>query len=64
MVSWGSRAGMRPRSVSTMMLANKLDQPLARQFPGAARAADFYDRCIEAGTRLAMPTARPARGRA
>jgi hypothetical protein len=47
-----------------MMLANKLDQPLARQFPGAARAADFYDRCIEAGTRLAMPTARPARGRA
>jgi hypothetical protein len=49
---------------STMMLAYKLDQSLARQFPGAARSADFHDRCIEAGTRLAMPTARPARGSA
>jgi hypothetical protein len=38
---------------STIMLAGKLDQSLARQFPGAARTADFHDRCIDAGTRLA-----------
>jgi hypothetical protein len=30
------------------MLAGKLDQSLARQFPGAARMADFHDRCIDA----------------
>ena len=49
---------------STMMLADQLDHSLARQFPGAARAADFHDRCMEAGIRLAVPTARPARGSA
>jgi transcriptional regulator with XRE-family HTH domain len=43
----------------TMMLAGKLDQSLARQFPGAARTADFRDRYIEAGTRLALPAPRP-----
>jgi transcriptional regulator with XRE-family HTH domain len=49
---------------STMMLAHKLDRSLARQFPGAARVADLHDRCIEASTRLAIPTTRPVRGSA
>jgi hypothetical protein len=44
---------------STLMLAGKLDQSLARQFPGAARTADFHDRCIDAGTRLARSATHP-----
>jgi hypothetical protein len=44
---------------STMMLADKLDQSLTWQFPGAARTTDFHDRCVEAGTRHALSAAGP-----
>jgi hypothetical protein len=44
------------------MLAGKLDQSQARQFPGAARIEDFHDRCIEAGTRLALSATHRPRG--
>jgi hypothetical protein len=43
----------------TMVLAGKLDQTLARQFPQAASAADFRARYLDAGTRLALPALRP-----
>ena len=39
----------------TMVLAGKLDQMLARRFPGAGSAADFHARYLDAGTRLALP---------
>jgi hypothetical protein len=42
---------------STMMLADKLDQSLTRQFPSAAPTTDFHDRCIEAGARHALSAA-------
>jgi hypothetical protein len=47
---------------STMMLADKLDQSLARQFPGAAPTTDFHNRCIEAAARLALSAAGPRSG--
>ena len=43
----------------TMVLAGKLDQALARQFPRAAAAADFHARYLDAGTRLALPAPHP-----
>jgi hypothetical protein len=39
----------------TMVLAGKLHQSLARQFPRAAAAADFHARYMDAGRRLALP---------
>jgi hypothetical protein len=45
----------------TMVLAGKLDQALARQFPGAAPMAHFHARYLEAGTRLALPPPRPVK---
>ena len=42
----------------TMVLAGKLDQTLARQFPRAASAADFRARYLDAGARLALPASR------
>ena len=45
----------------TMVLAGKLDQALARQFPGAAHAADFHARYLNAVTRLALTAPHPAR---
>lgn len=47
---------------STTVLAAKLDQTLARQFPGAAQTADFHDRYVDAGARLALSA--PALSRA
>jgi hypothetical protein len=51
---------------STMMLAGKLDQSLTQQFPGAARTADFHDRCIDAGSchALSLTRSRPGGGSA
>lgn len=43
----------------TMVLAGKLDQALGRRFPGAASAADFRARYLDAGTRLALPARHP-----
>ena len=43
----------------TMVLAGKLDQSLARQFPRAASIADFHARYLDAGTRLALPPPPP-----
>ena len=43
----------------TMVLAGKLDQTLARQFPRAASATDFHARYLDAGTRVALPAPRP-----
>jgi hypothetical protein len=43
----------------TMVLAGKLDQTLARQFPRAASAADFRACYLDAGTRLVLPASRP-----
>jgi hypothetical protein len=45
----------------TMVLAGKLDQSLARTSPGAAYAADFHARYIDAGQRLALPAGRQER---
>lgn len=42
----------------TIVLAGKLDQALAGQFPAAADAADFHACYLEAGTRLALPAPR------
>jgi transcriptional regulator with XRE-family HTH domain len=42
----------------TIVLAAKLDQALAGQFPAAAYAADFHARYLEAGTTLALPAPR------
>jgi hypothetical protein len=42
----------------TIVLAGKLDQALAGQFPAAAYVADFHARYLEAGTRLALPGPR------
>jgi hypothetical protein len=49
-----------------MVLAGKLDQSLAGQFPGAAHAADFHARYIDAGARLALsaPALQPGKDRA
>ena len=47
----------------TMVLVGKLDQALARQFPGAAPMADFHARCLDAGTRFALPAPPPRPGR-
>ena len=47
----------------TMVLAGKLDQALARRFPGAASAADFHARYLDAGTRLALPAPPPQPGK-
>lgn len=47
----------------TMVLAGKLDQALAGQFPAAAYAADFHVRYLEAGTRLALPAPRSQPGK-
>lgn len=44
----------------TMVLAGKLDQALARRFPGATRAADFHARYLDASIRLAL---RPPSGK-
>ncbi len=46
-----------------MVLAGKLDQALAGQFPAAAYAADFHVRYLEAGTRLALPAPRSQPGK-
>ena len=43
----------------TMVLAGKLDQTLARRYPGAPSATDFHARYLDAGTRLALPAPRP-----
>jgi len=43
----------------TMVLAGKLDQALARRFPGAPSTADFRARYLDAGTRLALPALPP-----
>ena len=43
----------------TLVLAGKLDQSLARRFPGAASATDFHARYLDAGTRLALPAPHP-----
>jgi transcriptional regulator with XRE-family HTH domain len=48
----------------TIVLAGKLDQALAGQFPIAAYAADFHARYLEAGIRLALPAPRSQAGRA
>jgi hypothetical protein len=45
-----------------MVLAGKLDQALARRFPDAPSATDFHARCLDAGTRLALPAPRPQQG--
>lgn len=42
----------------TMVLAGKLDQALARRFPGAGSATDFHARYLDAGTRVALPARR------
>lgn len=47
----------------TMVLAGKLDQSLARQFPGAAHAADFHARYADAGTRLTLSAPAPGQAR-
>ena len=47
----------------TIVLAGKLDQALAGQFPAAAYAADFHARYLEAGTMLALPAPRPQPGK-
>jgi len=53
------RCAARGRLVwPTMVLAGKLDQALARRFPGAASAADFHARYLDAGIRLALPAPR------
>jgi len=44
-----------------MVLAGKLDQALAGQFPAAQCAADFHARYLEAGTRIALPAPRSRR---
>jgi hypothetical protein len=46
-----------------MVLAGKLDQALARQFPRAAFTADFHAHYLDAGTRLAMPAPRSQPGK-
>lgn len=46
----------------TMVLAGKLDQSLAARSPGFPHAMDFRVRYIDAGTRLALPAAPPAKG--
>ena len=48
----------------TIVLAGKLDQALAGQFPAAAHAADFHARYLEAGIRLALPAPRSQPGKA
>ena len=40
----------------------QLDQTLGRRFPGAASAADFRARYLDAGTRLALPAPHPQPG--
>jgi transcriptional regulator with XRE-family HTH domain len=47
----------------TMVLAGKLDQSLAGQFPGDARAADFHARYLDAGNHFALnaPPSQPGR---
>jgi len=47
----------------TMVLAGKLDQALARRFPGAASAADFRARYLDAGACIALPAPRPQPGK-
>ena len=47
----------------TMVLAGKLDQALARQFPRAAVTTDFHARYLDAGTRLTLPAPRPQPGK-
>jgi hypothetical protein len=47
----------------TMVLAGKLNQALARRFPGAAQAADFHARYLDAGARLALPAPPPQPGK-
>jgi transcriptional regulator with XRE-family HTH domain len=47
----------------TMVLADKLDQALANQFPEAASAANFHTRYLDAGTRLALPALRSQPGK-
>jgi transcriptional regulator with XRE-family HTH domain len=47
----------------TIVLAGKLDQALARRFPGATGAADFHARYLDAGTRLALPAPHPQPGK-
>jgi hypothetical protein len=47
----------------TLVLADKLDQALAGQFPAAAYAADFHARYLEAGIRLALPAPRSQSGK-
>ena len=46
----------------TLVLAGRLDQALARRFPGARTTADFHARYLDAGTRLALPAPRPRPG--
>jgi hypothetical protein len=47
----------------TMVLAGKLDQALARQYPRAASTADFHARYLDTGTRLALPAPRSQPGK-
>jgi hypothetical protein len=47
----------------TMVLAGKLDQALARRFPGATAATDYRARYLDAGTRLPLPAPRPQPGK-
>jgi hypothetical protein len=47
----------------TMVLAGQLDEVLARRFPRTGSAADFHACYLDAGTRLALPAARPQQGR-
>ena len=49
-----------------IVLAGKLDQALAGQFPAAAHAADFHARYLEAGigSRCPAPRSQPGKARA
>ena len=47
----------------TMVLADKLDRALARQYPRAASTTAFHARCLDAGTRLALPAPGPQPGK-
>ena len=47
----------------TMVLADKLDQALTRQYPRAASTTDYHARYLDAGIRLALPAPRPQPGK-